>query len=57
VLIKNDDLAYLNICRLKVDEEKITKNETNGNSNSKTEKPQNGTEETHFQSEIKIALE
>jgi hypothetical protein len=56
VLIKND-LAYLNICRLKVDEEKITKNETNGNSNSKSEKPQNGTEETHFQSEIKIALE
>lgn len=42
--------TYLNIGGLEVDEEKVASHETNRNPNPKSQKPQNGTKETHFNS-------
>lgn len=42
--------TYLNIGGLEVDEEKVPRHETNRNPNPKSQKPQNGTKETHFNS-------
>lgn len=43
----------LNIAGLEIDEEEIPSNKTNRNSNSKSPKPQYGTEETHLKSTSK----